>query len=357
MSIRIKKAQFFYDRVFEEPPAFQRTFDTINGYGETTLNFSNQLITGLIYDPTGLVPAVFYQTGLLTGTILENEGSFNWNDVTLTGSGQANRVFLDYATGYKQATGAIQIDAFYQAKLTNLDSITINDIKFTFVTGSPETLFEFNTIEQFVETLNLGSQGFYNNEDLETIVGISGYINYTFPYNTIHLTSVSRSGEDGNSNILYRDCNNIDLIRIPSRYFTGGESFRPKINSWVGTFSNTFDTITKENSNFYSFEYREITTSTVKDVSWEDNFNQNYYITTGIRNPNSQERFSGSLLSFDPLSNKYQASVTLPSGNSLFVYTGFKFNISKPNPYNIQGNLAKYIISGEDFIFSGIIEG
>ena len=206
-------------------------------------------------------------------------------------------------------------------------------------------------------TLNLGSQGFYENSTLENTVGVSGVIDYTYPYHKIYLTSVVRSGEEGNNNIVYRDCNNIDLIRIPSRYFSGGETLRPKINNWTGKFLNTFETLTRENLNFYTYKVEELAVSNIQDVAWEDNFNQNYYITTGIRNPNSEQPFSGSLMPFDTILNKYQDSTVIPSGNSLYIYTGFIFNISKPNPYNIQQNLAKYTISGEDFIFSGIIEG
>lgn len=355
MSIKIKRAQFFYKD--QKALNFIKKFNQIDGYGNVDLNFENKILFGSILNPSGYIPAVFYKTGLLVGNIINNIGSFTWENITLEGPGEQNKVFFNYATGYRQATGTIEIDAFYKTNLSHLDSISINDVNFTYVTGTPQNLFEFNTIERFVEVLNLGSQGFYNNPTLQNTVGVSATIDYTYPFHKIYLTSVSKSGDEGNSNKIYRDSANLELIKIKNRYFQGGRTFRPVINSWDGYFSNTFSTLTVENSGFYSRQVKENVTATIQDVVWEDNFSGNYYITTGIRNPNNIGVFSGGLIPFDQSKNKYYGFTIIPSGSSLYVYTGLVFNILKPNPYNIRGNLAKYTLSGNNFIFSGIIEG
>jgi hypothetical protein len=354
LNIKVKKAQFFYQD--NSSINFQKYFSKIPGYGNTTINFENKILTGNIQDPFGLVPAVYYATGILTGTITDNVGSFTWSNIFLESIGETGNVYLDYVTGYTQSTGVIEIDAFYKNKLLNFDIININSVNFTYVTGVPQNLFEFNTIEDLLKILNSGSQGLLDST-LQNTVGVSGYIDYTYPYHKIYLTSVSRSGEEGNNNRIYRDCFDLNTIIIKDRYFQGGKTLRPETNNWIGTFFNTFEEITAENTGVYNRNIIENTAAVTQDIAWEDNFSGNYFITTGIRNPNSQQTFSGVLMKFDSDLNKYYSSGIIPGGSSLYVYTGFKFNILKPNPYNIQNNLAKYIISGKDFIYSGIIVG
>jgi hypothetical protein len=93
-------------------------------------------------------------------------------------------------------------------------------------------------------------------------------------------------------------------------------------------------------------------------VAWVNNFSGNYIITTGIINSNDRNgSFSQGLLSFNTGMNKYYGDLIIPSGTSRIDYTGLRLNINKPNPYNLSGNIAKYIVSGENFIFSGLIEG
>lgn len=358
MSIKVKTAQFFYTDF--EIANFNKQFGDIYGYGNVNLNFQNKLITGSITNPSGLYPAVFYKTGLLTGVITSNVGYFEWLDVSLSGSGQLGSVYLDKITGYKQATGLIEIDKFYKLKLAEGDSININNVNFSFTKNETNNLFEFSSIESLVNKLNSGSTGAYSTADgiiLKNIVGVSGRIEYGPSFDKIYLTAIAQSGENGNKNRIYRYVQNIDTIKIPHRYFQGGMTFRPPLSTWTGNFNTNFNYLSAENSGYYNIPTSGAITSTIKSVAWENSFENNYYITTGIKSPNSEIQFSGNLMPFNSQLNKYTGKFTIPSASSLYSYTTFKFNILKKNPYNIRGNYAKYIISGNNFIFSDIIEG
>jgi hypothetical protein len=91
-------------------------------------------------------------------------------------------------------------------------------------------------------------------------------------------------------------------------------------------------------------------------VSWVNNFSGNYNILTGFKDPRSPQSYSGIKLQFNNEINKYSGSGILPKNQSS-VYTGLNIEISKSNPYNISGDIAKYTISGDSFIFQDYIEG
>lgn len=358
MLIKVKTAQFFYTDF--EINNFNKAVGDIYGYGNLNVNFENQLITGSITNPSGLYPAVFYQTGLLTGKITENVGYFDWTNITVSGSGKLGSVYLDKINGYKQATGLIEIDKFYKLKLVERDSININNVSFYFTNNPSESLFEFNDIESLVRTLNYGAMGYYSSPEgdiLKNNVGVSGQIEYGPSFHKIHLTAIAQSGEDGNKNRIYRYAQNMDTIKIPNRYFQGGITFRPPLSTWTGNFKTNFNYLSVENSGFYNIPISQDINSFIQAVAWKNSFINNYYITTGIRNRDSEIKFSGSLMTFNSGLNKYTGEFTIPKASSLYNSTLFKFNILKNNPYNIIGNRAKYIISGDNFIFSDIIEG
>ena len=129
------------------------------------------------------------------------------------------------------------------------------------------------------------------------------------------------------------------------------------MNSWVGTFSSTFSSITAENSGFYTQAIESIETfKDIADVAWVDNFNQNYAILTGFKDPRNPRAYSGTRILYNSGIEKFSGSAIMPT-NLTTIYTGLNIEIFKPNPYNISGNIAEYIISGNNFIFKDYIEG
>lgn len=343
--VKVKQAQFYYNE-----NSFQRNFEKIPGYGTINLDFSNKLITGFIDNPSGYIPAIFYQTGLLTGIITDNVGSYTWENITISGTGLLNKVFIDSVTGFENASGIIN---FNTGLLTDGDFLSINDINFTYITGEPGSNFEFNNINSLVNILNSGATGALG-FDLEFLVGVTGYVQNS----TLTLFSYYRSGEDGNNVKIARfSDNNINGIQIPNRYFKGGETFRQKLNIWTGVFSKTFDSITIENSGFYIQKIDPIENfGNISGVVWEDNFDKNYTILTGFKNPFDTQNYSGSRILFNSGLNQFSGSTVLPQ-NLTPVYNGLNIEILKPNPYNINGNISEYIISGNNFIFRDRIEG
>lgn len=304
----------------------------------------------MINNPTGLIPAVFYQTGVLSGIIEENNGSYTWQNITVTGLGSSGRVFANIITGFANASGIIK---FNEQLMTAGDSITINDIRFTYVNNSPTSEFEFNNPNRLLNILNSGATGALSFA-LQFLVGVTGYLDGS----NLILFAHYLSGEEGNNVKIARfSDNNIDGIQIPHRYFRGGQSLRQKMNSWVGTFSNIFSSITAENSGFYTQVVEPLETfKDIADVAWVDNFNQNYAILTGFRDPRNPRAYSGTKILYNSGIEKFSGSAIMPQ-NFTTIYTGLNIEILKPNPYNISGNIAEYIISGNNFIFKDYIEG
>jgi len=337
--IKIKQAQFFYI----SPNILRKEVGTVTGYGIIQTGFQNNLYTGTILNPTGLQPAVFFQTGLLTGQTAALSSEFT-RSLNLTGTGEQGSVFLNYITGQTQASNEIEFLNSTGSGLVGGDILNISDSDFIFNPISNSSAFDFSSPENLINKLNSGVTG--SNSVLRTI-GITGYqLN-----NKLFLFSQSRTGQDGNSIRIFRNTENLNSIKIENRYFTGGQSFRPLINSWTGLFRNT-STITVENSGVYNFssfteEAFGVSTGTV----WEDLFD-NYYIETGIFDPSNSTEYSGSSVTFN--SGIYSGLGVLPSGQNL-VYTGLRIFILKPNPYNISGNIARYTFSGEKFLFTNLL--
>ena len=317
---------------------------SVTGYGNIITGFQNNLYTGTILNPTGLQPAIFFQTGLLTGFINSGSGEFRWF-LNLSGTGSTENVYLNYLTGNKQASNVIKFLDPTGFGLINGDILNISNTNFVFNLTPDNSLFNFSSPLNLITKLNSGATGNINNV-LKTI-GITGYQSN----NNLLLFSYSRTGEDGNSIRVYRNTNNLNSIQIQSRYFTGGQSFRPSLNQWTGVFRN-LNNLTVENSGFYNFNlFTEDVFFTTTGTIWEDLFD-NYYIETGLFDPRNSTEYSGSPVTFS--SGIYSGLGVLPSGQNL-VYTGLRIFILKPNPYNVSGNISRYTFSGEKFLFTNLL--
>ena len=244
----------------------------ITGYGNTQFSISDTG-TGLLFNPTGILflPAVSYITGLLTG-LIDNPfgGSFTWFDITVSGTGSSNNVYMDTVTGVINSTGLIN---FNTGALTDGDIVRINTTDFTYVTGSPASIYEFNTLSGFVSGLYTEATGSYLYES--EVVGVTGRV---FPNNSgVTLFSYLRSGENGNNIKLQRFVDNINAIQIPHRYFRGGVSLRPVASVWTGIFETTFSSLESENSGFYTVNTEQlIDSSNFSGVSFRNSFYPNW---------------------------------------------------------------------------------
>jgi hypothetical protein len=351
---KVKNVNFYYNQNNQ----FVRYFETISGYGniEKIRNFTEnpEIFYAEIDRPTGYLPAVLYQTGLLSGVIGEGLSSFTWSDVNITGTGSEGNVYLDQITGYRKARNII---IFNTGLLVDGDILSINNINFYYRTPNNvgDSYYNFDSLSRLINVLNSGATGAFNDTDffLQDFVGITGYINQS----TLYLDSYLLSGEDGNAIKISRNTQNLDSIQIPYRYFQSGETFRVPTSTWSGVFDTTYTTITKENSGIYFYNYIDNNFyGNISGLLWVDSFSGNYYITTGMYDTLFPLTLSGSLVPFIQGQNIYSGLFLIPSGQKGYP-TGFSISIRKPNYYDISGNIAKYIVSGENFIYSGLIEG
>jgi hypothetical protein len=347
--IRVKKINFYH--VIDN--RINSTVNSYSGHG-SGIFFDNQFFTGVIVNPTGLQPAVYFTTGLLTGYIQDGSGFYNWENLQLTGIGESGQVYLNYITGQKPAENIIEFITSNGEGLENGDYINIQDFLF-YYNNNPTNPIQFNSPSNLINNLNSGATGAFNQQGyalLESFVGITGYqID-----NKLFLFSYLREGENGNTIRVSRESNNLNSIKIHSRYFTGGESYRPKIDSWEGSFSETFN-LTAENSGFYSKQIDPIVLfSNISGLLWEDNFTGNYKIFTGFKDPRNPQDYSGIQLLFNNEIDQFSGIVVIPSNQST-IYTGLNIEILKPNPYNILGNRFEYIISGNEIFYKDILEG
>jgi hypothetical protein len=346
--IKIKKIDFY--NITDD--RFKTIVDVYSGHG--IISSENQVFFGNISDPTGLQPAVYFDTGILTANIEEGSGSYTWQNLQLSGSGKENQVYLNYVTGEKPAQNIIEFIDSTGFGLQDGDYISIADFLFFYNTSANDPT-QFNSPENLLNNLNSGATGAFNNQGydlLQTLVGVTGYqID-----NKLFLYSYLRKGSSGNNIRVYRDSSNLNAIKIHNRYFTGGESYRPIINSWIGSFAGVFN-ITIENSGYYT-KYIEPTESfqNISGLFWEDNFSGNYIILTGLKDPRNPQGYSGIKILFNTGLNQFSGSSTIPRNQST-IFTGLNIEILKPNPYNISGNKFEYIISGNNIFYQEILEG
>jgi hypothetical protein len=339
---KIKSVDFYY----RQDNRFYRYFNTVTGYGNVNLNTSGQSILsfGNILNPTGWRDALVYQTGKLTGFVNAGSNSFSWIDQTITGV--SGTIYINEATGTRQAQNIIY---FNTGLLTPGDILNINGYDFVYSQGT-QSDFIFNTPSQLATKLNSGAS---NPTSPVNPVGVTGFVSS----NNLYLYSYLLGGESGNSIRVYRNSVTLEAITIPNRYFVSGQTFRPITNTSKGTFVSSFPSITVENSGNYIFNYLNTERfDNISGVVWVDTFSGNYFIRTGIKTPDNTTTYSGRLVNYIPSRNIYSGSGVIPMGQNK-IPTGFNIDILKRNYYNISGNLAKYTISGRDFLYSGIIEG
>ena len=353
--VQIKTLNFYY----ADDIRMNKSFQSISGYGyiRVTGDFAQQgqLLYGYIDRPTGYVPAIAYQTGVLTGFIEPNLGntSYTWSNTLISGTGSVGNVYLDQITGYKQAKNIIN---FNTGRLTDGDTVNIDNIDFFYRTTEnlAGSIYNFDSLDRLANILTSGATGGLEGGFLlQYYVGITGYAQGS----SLYLFSYLSQGEDGNSIKVYRTAQNIDSINIPYRYFQSGETLRVPTNRWSGNFSKTFPSLTQEGSGIYFYDYGDTAFyGNISGIAWVDTFSGNYYITTGLYNTLYPLSLSGSLVPFINSQNIYSGSAIITSGQTS-ISTGFSISILKPNYYNISGNIGKYIVSGENFIYSGLIEG
>ena len=341
VTAKIKKANFTYP--------FDDTFESYNlsgvsGYGSTFLSPApGSILTGQITGGySGLFNLLSYQTGSLSGIISGDSSSATWRNVFVTGEGVAGNVYYDFITGYKNASNDIYINF---NNISPGEAIILNEsIYFTYnddlgaISRQPAVFF--NSMGKLLSDINLKAGGLVSGEVIS-----SG-----------HLRLHSRvSGSQGNSFKLERILNAPNSIYFGSRFFTGGFDFRDPAPFWSGGFSNLFSVITQENSGIYIQDFiNEDSFGFVSGVVWDNSYAKNYTITTGLYSSSNPRPPSGRSLVYNSTGKKYEGSGVIPSGQSS-AFTGLKFEI-KRDKYNQSNNdKSLYLISGSDFIYSGII--
>lgn len=352
--IRIQNANFYLQN---QNNYFKFILPDITGYG-LCLTSGYGLASNLFYNPTGKIyqPAIFYQTGQITG--ITYNGTILIDNLVITGTGFANKVFLDFITGFKQATGLIN---FNTGLLSDQDFLTIKDYNFYYRTGVPNNNFEFNSLSGLINIFNSGSLGLLNNINPELVsFGITGYVNSN--NSGITLFSYSSLGDDGNYITLKRNSENLNAIQIPNRYFRGGITMRPLLDNWTGIFSGDFYNFEAENSGIYTIISGPVNATAISSgIVFENNFDRNWTIkVTPISQGYLLNNALTNIIPYNTLTKTFSGIFTIKSGLTYMGYSGLNIQFYK-KPFihpNNTGNIAKYIISGlnnNSFLFTGLI--
>jgi hypothetical protein len=369
--IRVKNAQFYY----KTPKNFYKFIEELKGYGLNTHNI-NGFGTGFIDNPTGYQPAMTFITGIQNGvtdefgqilidriTINElnpvlietvsNDGlnvSFSLLDLPCTGECIENKInkdkiYLDYVLNTIESTGFFSINF---NKLIEGDSLSLGEETYTFSSFAQSNSildrFNFSGINNLITKINSGNQ-----------VLVTDINN-----NTVFLKS-KLLGESGNNIILNRETEDPTAIIINNRYLMGGESFRHLSNTWDGIFEmQDTDSYTYYNQGYYNKLFRStidnpLLNNTIQDVVWEDSFSGTWSIITGLNEEGGINIRTG-FINFNPNLNMFYGSGFIPSGRGeFFNYTGLNINITKNNPYGLSGYIVEYMVSGNNFIFTGYL--
>ena len=352
--IHVTDANFY---VLKNSGYFSLPISDLTGSGVMTFSTTG-IITGNLYNITGEIyqPATFYQTGLLTGIVPSNSfnGIFTWVNLEISGTGSNNKVFYDTITGYRQATGIVTINT---GLLVQNDNFSVVDYDFYYTTGVTNNANTFNNLNDIVNILNVGAQNM--GQYLGYYVGITGYVNG----NDVVLFSLLRKGESGNAVTLYRECNNLDAIKIRNRYFQGGQTLRPQVpnGKWAGNFSQTFSTFQYLNSGLYQTVFpEEQITSEFTGIIFENNFSPNWSVSfTPISEGSTLNTGLTQYLNYNLTSKIFSGNYTLPYGPVYLGYSGLFIEFNKrsfDHPLN-TGNIGVYIITGSGFSFTGLLEG
>jgi hypothetical protein len=314
-----------------------------SGYGNLSLSPApGTILTGSITgNYSGYFNILSFETGVLSGFVPENQSTFTWSLVNITGSGRVGSVYYDLITGYKNASNQVSINF---NNITEGESLVIQQNYFTFTTDLSITGLD---TAYFSDMQNLLFK--INNGPVSSIV--SGSL---VGANTLQLNS-RLSGSMGNDIIVERDIVNSNSIWFSSRRLTGGQDLRPPVPFWSGSFQTVYDTITKENSGVYYQTFTE--TPALRDVSgaiWNNAFNTNYTITTGLYKSSSPGFTASGLVPFNASQNRYVGSGTIPSGQDV-PYSGVQIFINREKYIHSSNDLALYTVSGNNILYSGRI--
>jgi len=131
--IKIKTANFY---TLNKNNFFNLSIPKMTGVGNTNVLLPNSISYGSLLNPTGgaYQPAISYDTTLLTGIINSNAsyGSYSWNNISIVTTGKPDTVFSQYITGNIRANGLLIYDT---NKLVEGDTLSLNGIDFTYITG------------------------------------------------------------------------------------------------------------------------------------------------------------------------------------------------------------------------------
>lgn len=349
--IRLRHAKLFYSL----DNRIKTYVDVVTGYGPKTVEFEDNLFIGSIDNPTGMQPAVFYKTGVITGYVNDGSGYLNFESINITGSGELGQVYLNYATGYSPAYNIVEFADWSGCGLSIGDYISIENYSFRYYPREAYSPAYFTSPDEFINILNSGATGAYDYlgySFLRTSVGVTGFRDD----NKIHLFSSLRSGESGNQVQLAKYSSDIGAIKISGKYFFDGQTYRPPISEWTGDFENTFNNLKIENSGYYTKNLNPVADQDdISGVIWREVFSGNYRILTGLKDPNYPQLSVSSPVEFYADKNLFSGRATIPSGQ--IIYTGMNIQVLKNNFYNKTGGVVQYVISGDDFIFSGFLGG
>jgi photosystem II stability/assembly factor-like uncharacterized protein len=358
--VKVKNANFYFA---SGNSFFETSLGDITGYGPNIISSISGSGIGSIFSITGSTfqPAVFYQTGLLTGFINGNFGSITFNPFSIGGTGSTNRVFIEQITGTRQATGTIFLNT---GLLQNGDGILINDnYLFSYVTGTPSNDYQFNSLTGLIRVLNSGATGALD-FDLQYSIGLTGFVHAN--NSGITLFSYYLSGEDGNNVKLQRyfentSSSNFNSIRIPSRYLQSGQFLRFRVDNWQGLFTGDIFGLTIENTGIYNLFYDTASfESSISGVVFENNFDRNWVVgITPITEGTSLDTTLTTNLQYYPSLNIFSGNFTILSGLGYLGYSGLNIDFKKRtyiSPLN-TGNRVRYLITGSKFSFTGILEG
>lgn len=330
----------FYSTVFNG--YYSNDLLGMRGYGPQVTNATDGLIgTGVINNPTGLFKLISYETGTLTGYVASGNESYTWENFSVIGVGRPGHVYYDYINGETQSYNYAIVD---ESKLTNNDTITINDITFTYKVNQSEAdqnVFWFNTANELMLYA-------------APVALVTGYCDGT----RLHMYSIP-DGDEMNWFTLRRDCQDLSAVIIPNIYFTGGSYLRPLATNWSGDFfSGNFDELTVINSGFYTVTGRIFGNDFLSGsgVVWDADINKTVTIETGIYTQSGYDSdFTGWYnLPYYSSANIFSGSGLLPSGQEPY-YTGIGFRINRTHYNPSDTGLAFYHVTGKDIDYSGYI--
>jgi photosystem II stability/assembly factor-like uncharacterized protein len=319
--------QIKYKNLYFSSNQIANTSNIIYGFGNNNINSINSG-TGLITNITGFAyqPAVLKNTGLLQGFIDSGSGSYNW-EVNLQETGSPGNVFFDFIVQKKQASGVIEFINNTGSGLKNQDSIVItnpfNQIVTAFYVDNPNFVSieerDFHSLQNLVDIINS------HVSDLSSVI---------LDNNKIYLFADQNLGSIGNQFKIARFVQDPMSIKIPYRYFVGGEDIRqPVISNWTGLFS-ILTGITKENSGFYNKNVSISDNFEILGIVWQNSLNT-WRFGTGLRRQNDPLR-NINYINYNENLNYFSGSTLIPKNQTYEPFSGFNIQINRNNPYRNQ---------------------